>query len=328
MRSEELRRILENVVEEIKLGDDVGIMLSGGLDSSAIACLILNKGHRLRAISASFKGYDFYDESYYVEKIKEKYPLLEVNYVTPLRIDLIEELKNLLNAIKKPITSGSPLLQYFIMKKAKELGLKSIIYCQWPDELLAGYDYFLPIKAKEDLKKLRFRQAYINIKEYIYRSKKIGEDKIYLRIIYYILKSSDLLDEVKKRMNGVLELIDIANNTAKIFGLNLIMPYGDRRFIEFSKSLNSDELVYDGYTKLILRKAVQDIVPKEIIERKVKFGFFAPEKFWLLDNKENLEKIESQDFKKEFEKFLKNPNRRFYPRLWYSLSKYLLEKDK
>jgi len=319
--AKELRDLLEEILSRIPDDNQTGIMLSGGLDSSIVACILLNDKRKLRSISASFKGYPLYDETKYVESIKNKYPNLEVNYISPLDIDLLKELKNLIEIIQRPINSGSFLLQYLIIKKAKELGIKNLIYCQWPDELLGGYNYFLLDRAHDDFLNFKFKDALINIKEYIRRSKSINTDWILAKVIWAILFSKGLRHSLNKSIIKLQSLIDIAQKTAQSLGVNLILPYGEPKIVEFSQKLNLDRLVYRGETKIILREVGFDILPDEILKRKEKFSFFAPDGVWLLKNKDSIQSLDNQEVKRLYNKFLKNPYKRWYRKLWIALSK-------
>jgi asparagine synthase (glutamine-hydrolysing) len=324
--AKQLNDLLTAILGEISINEDTGIMLSGGLDSSSVVCLLLSKGKKLRSISASFKGFSIYDETEYVEAIKEKYPQLEVNYFSPIEIDLIEELKKLMEIIKEPITSGSPLLQYLLLKKAKELGMKNLIYCQGPDELMGGYDPFLLAKAKEDFLRFKISDGIINFIEYIKRSKMVGTDLILLRAIKFFITSKDLKTEMKKSLPNLHHLISIAQKTAQSLGIQLILPYMDQRIIEFCQSLDSDNFIFRGQTKVILREAMADVLPEKILKRKKKFGFFAPDSVWLLKNRKKIETIKDDVVLKEYKKFLKNPNKRWYKQLWIALSNHFLKK--
>lgn len=324
--TKKLRSLLEKILDDIPINKETGLMLSGGLDSSAVACILLKKGKVLRSISASFRGWPMYDETEYIEMIKNKYPQLEINYVTPIEINLLDELRELIEIIKEPIISGSPLLEYLIIKKAKELGMKNLIYCQWPDELMGGYDRFLVVKAKEDFCHLKISDAIINIKEYIQRSKMVGTSLILLRIVKTFVTAGNLRVELNKSIPNIKHLINIAQKMANVLEINLILPYGEQEIIEFCQTLPSDRLVYRGQTKLILREAVADVLPKGILERREKFGFFAPDAIWLLKNRKEIENIDDKRIKKEYKKFLKNPKKRWYKNLWIALSNFYLKK--
>ncbi|HEY0771679.1 MAG TPA: asparagine synthase-related protein, partial [Sphingobacteriaceae bacterium] len=59
------------------------------------------------------------------------------------------------------------------------------------------------------------------------------------------------------------------------------LPFLDYRVVERCVSLPVKFKIRKGWTKYILRKAVDSILPASIVWRKNKFGFEAPEKTWL-----------------------------------------------
>ena len=316
----ELRRLLEWILDNIPDSGETGILLSGGLDSSALACILLSKGRALRSISTSFKGLSMYDETEYVEMTKDRYPRLETNYLTPLDINLLKELRRLIAIIEQPIISGSALLQYLMMKKAKELGLKNLIYGQWADELMGGYDYYLLDKARDNLWHLKVPEAIINILQYVQRARMVGTDLILLRIIKNLVRSKGLRPALNGSIPNIRHLVDIAEKTAKALEINLIIPYADSRIVEFCQTLSPNRLVYRGETKIILREAVVGIVPERILKRKNKFGFFAPDATWLFENRDDIEGLKDKVVDKEYKKLLKNPQKRWHKKLWLALS--------
>jgi len=231
--AKKLRNLLEEIISDIPENRETGIMLSGGLDSSVLSCILLSKGRKIRSISTSFRGYPMYDESEYVEMIETKYPQLEVNYISPIEINLLKELKELVEIIKEPIISGSTILQYLIMKKAKELGIKNLIYGQWADELMGGYDFFLLDKAHDDFCHLKISDTIRNISEYIQRAKMIGTNLIFLRVIKGVIFSKGLRIALDKSIPNIKHLVDVAQKTANALNINLILPYANPKIIDF-----------------------------------------------------------------------------------------------
>jgi asparagine synthase (glutamine-hydrolysing) len=53
--------------------------------------------------------------------------------------------------------------------------------------------------------------------------------------------------------------------------------------VEKTLSLDSDAYIKNGYTKVIMRKALKGILPEKIRLRKDKIGFSTPEKEWFGD---------------------------------------------
>jgi asparagine synthase (glutamine-hydrolysing) len=59
------------------------------------------------------------------------------------------------------------------------------------------------------------------------------------------------------------------------------LPFIDYRLVELALSIDNRFKIKDGWTKYILRKSVEGMVPVDIAWRKNKIGFNAPEKTWM-----------------------------------------------
>jgi len=59
------------------------------------------------------------------------------------------------------------------------------------------------------------------------------------------------------------------------------LPFLDYRCVETALSLPHDFKIKNGWTKYLLRKGIESKLPKEIVWRKNKLGFNAPEQRWL-----------------------------------------------
>jgi asparagine synthase (glutamine-hydrolysing) len=59
------------------------------------------------------------------------------------------------------------------------------------------------------------------------------------------------------------------------------LPFIDFKVLETAVSLNNNLKIKDGWTKYILRKVVNNILPNNVVWRKNKFGFEAPTKSWI-----------------------------------------------
>ena len=64
-------------------------------------------------------------------------------------------------------------------------------------------------------------------------------------------------------------------------GVESRLPFTDYRLVEFVLTLPDDLKLKQGYTKYILRQAVQDILPQEIVRRWQKTRFSCPYDQWL-----------------------------------------------
>lgn len=59
------------------------------------------------------------------------------------------------------------------------------------------------------------------------------------------------------------------------------LPFIDYKVLQAAISTKSKYKIKNGWTKYILRKVVENILPKSIVWRKNKFGFEAPTKTWI-----------------------------------------------
>ena len=64
------------------------------------------------------------------------------------------------------------------------------------------------------------------------------------------------------------------------FSIESRVPFLDHRLVEATLSTPSRQKIHNGETKHILRKAMEDILPSKIANRKDKKGFSNPREKW------------------------------------------------
>jgi asparagine synthase (glutamine-hydrolysing) len=64
-------------------------------------------------------------------------------------------------------------------------------------------------------------------------------------------------------------------------GVEVRMPFLDWRLVTFAFSLPDTSLLGQGYTKLVLRRAMRQTLPPAILNRRDKIGFSLPMSQWL-----------------------------------------------
>jgi asparagine synthase (glutamine-hydrolysing) len=119
----------------------VGIALSGGVDSSAIAALTARTYPGvLQAFSVGYPGRPLNDERDQAKKLARslRIPFHEVELTTEDQSDFFEELVYLRD---DPIADISGFGYYAVSKKARELGVPVLLQGQGGDELFWGYEW-------------------------------------------------------------------------------------------------------------------------------------------------------------------------------------------
>ncbi len=159
----EFRKLFESSISLYTSTEvNFGTALSGGLDSSSIACMykhITRSQTPLNTISTCF--YEEPDnEIEYINEISN-YLSKAGNLVFPDIRELLTDglLKKIVYHQDQPILSGSFFSEYKLYEKASELGLKVMLSGQGADEYLAGYEHFHYFNVMNKLQKLHLVQA-------------------------------------------------------------------------------------------------------------------------------------------------------------------------
>lgn len=142
---EEFRHLLIDSVR-LRLRSDVpvGVLLSGGLDSTSIACIarkILNHDvHAFSGVMGEEKGK--YDEREYIEEVRREADL-PGDYITMRPWEMFEAVREMLHGYDEPICTVSWYSLYLILERIHQKSFKVLLCGHGGDELMAGYmDHF------------------------------------------------------------------------------------------------------------------------------------------------------------------------------------------
>jgi asparagine synthase (glutamine-hydrolysing) len=75
-------------------------------------------------------------------------------------------------------------------------------------------------------------------------------------------------------------LLKYEDRNSMAFSVEARVPFLDYRLVEFVFSLPSHLKIKDGYTKLVLRKGMEGVLPPKVQWRVSKLGFATPERTW------------------------------------------------
>ena len=137
-----IRAALENISELIIRSDvPVGIALSGGMDSSAIAALVSKRYQgAMHAFSVGYPGRPFYDERANAKALADhlSMPFHEVEVSTD---DIVDCFPELIGWQDDPIADISGYGYYAVMRAALEHNVPVMLQGQGGDELFWGYPW-------------------------------------------------------------------------------------------------------------------------------------------------------------------------------------------
>jgi len=357
---------------KIRMRSDVsiGTALSGGLDSSATISAMAHlstgqidygKKDWQHAFVASFPDTPL-DESKYAKMVVDNIGI-EASYIdiNPLKYwDNIEEYFFKFEELY--ITSPIPMLMTY--GGVKQHGIKVTLDGHGADELFSGYGHLLEAlwDSKFNINKIvdilnthintlsHDSQFVISSRRSIYFNYMIR--KLINNIANRGLKSKDSshtnykkLDNFSKYLYVIFHetilptLLRNYDRYSMMNGVEIRMPFMDHRIVSYVNSLPYGSKFGNGYTKKMIRDAMDPYMPKEITWRKSKIGFNTPIvdwmqgdlREWFSDTVHNQTFIESDlvdnqlQLKSEIMSIVDGKNSNYYEaqKCWTELSPYI-----
>lgn len=309
----------------------VGSCLSGGLDSSYISSYAgslhnaRSKDH-FKAITARSIQSDN-DESPYAKMVAD-YANLDWHVASPDTDDYINVLDKVIQIQEEPFGGPSIVMQYYVLKMAKDNNCIVMLDGQGGDETLLGYEryyasYFNTLGLAQKVKflftasnnsKLKISELvkyilYFN--NYSVRRRFLLNKNLFLKKELASLFNNKLLRKIIDKSKNIydLQVFEIQSHQLRTLliyedknsmahSIETRLPFLDYRAVEAAVSMNCDYKINRGWTKYPLRKIGTDhkVLPAEIAWRKNKIGFEAPSKVWLSKKGEYIKLFEASPF--------------------------------
>lgn len=309
-------------VEKRLLASDVpvGILLSGGLDSSCVAAAAVELGHKnFHTFSIGFKGETESNELPYARQVAQY--IGSVHHEIEIdQQDFIQAIPEMVWYTDEPLADLAAIPLYFVSKLAREQ-VKVVLSGEGSDEILAGYNLEKLAQKLAILKGIqmlprwvqklfpyplvkRLREGgYENILKSqgmhitnlfseqekrelcLFSPKQSTQDKI--KAWYKKSDSAEPIDQLQQVYCHswlVEDLLMKADKMSMATSLEIRCPFLDHHLVEWAATLPLSWKLgnfYTGFkTKRILREFAQKRLPKNIINRK-KQGFPVPANQWL-----------------------------------------------
>lgn len=291
----------------------IGTALSGGLDSSATISAMANLSKNSNSYSedwqhafvAAFPGTPL-DESKYAKMVTDHLGIgaTFIN-IEPLKHwNKLEEYFYLFEDLY--ITSPLPMIMLY--ESVKKNGVTVTLDGHGADELLSGYQQgnleslwdarWSPSKTKDILSiyqdsinedKVQYQRTGSSKLYTGYMSKKLGK-----KLLGKKMPSVDNNHPNFKKLDNHAQylyamfhenilptLLRNYDRYAMINSVEIRMPFMDHRIVSFVNSLPYSSKIGNGYTKRIVRDALDPYLPKEVTWRKSKVGFSSPIVDWM-----------------------------------------------
>jgi asparagine synthase (glutamine-hydrolysing) len=296
-----LRKLLEESIEKQiqDIGNQtVGIFLSGGLDSAIVTAILKKFGIKIRAYTLDFGKYGISETSYaQIVANHLDIPLIKVK-ITPKKVK--EILLNTVTALDIPFGDGVTVPLYLLSEIASK-EVQIVFNGENGDQLFAGWTN-KPIIAASIYNSINpnleqdFTQQYLKTFHRLWGyENKIFQPSIYQQISNYSPEkwldealdsqfTTSLLDRLRRAtlmLKGTQNIQPRATNLAQYHNLWLRSPFCDLALSEWTFSVTPELFLQGACEKYILKKAVCDLLPPDIIWRE-KRGMGVPLTDWCL----------------------------------------------
>ncbi|WP_275629156.1 N-acetylglutaminylglutamine amidotransferase [Pseudomonas sp. 273] len=272
-------RVLDSLREAVgirqRAAREVGVLLSGGVDSSLLVGLLHEAGvEDLLTFSIGFEdaGGERGDEFHYSDLIARRYGTRHHQ----LRIaekEVIEQLPAAFRAMSEPMVSHDCIAFYLLAREVSK-HCKVVQSGQGADELFAGYHWYPPmVDAASPLH--AYRAAFFDRSHGEYQSTVRPAMRVedvaqaFVAEHFAMPGASDAVDKAL-RLDSTIMLVDDpvkrVDNMTMAWGLEARVPFLDYRLAELSARIPARFKLGDG-GKQVLKAAARRVIPAEVIDR-------------------------------------------------------------
>jgi asparagine synthase (glutamine-hydrolysing) len=267
---------LKTAVERRRIADvPVGVLLSGGLDSSVVVALLAEAGATdLKTFSIGFdtvgdvKG----DEFRYSDLIAKQFAT-DHHRIRIERERALSALPGAIKAMSEPMMSHDAVAFYLLSEEVAR-HVKVVQSGQGADEIFAGYHWYPPMMrtndAVEEYARVYFDRDHAEMGEALAPSLMNGDySREFVESFFARNGGARPIDDVLALDTQIMLVDDPVkrvDNMTMAWGLEARVPFLDHDLVELAARIPAELKVRDG-GKWILKEAARQVVPAEVIDR-------------------------------------------------------------
>lgn len=273
------RHVLSKVVERHRLAADVpvGVLLSGGLDSSLIVGLLADHVPDLHTFSIGFEdiGGDAEkgDEFEYSDQVVERFQTQHHKYLIP-NSEVLKRLPEAVRSMSEPMVSQDNIAFYLLSEKVSH-DVKVVLAGQGADEVFGGYFWYPKMDATQGSTLDRFRSNYFDRDhaEYLetvtsaYHVHDVSSELAHNELTKPY--ADTFLDEVLRFDVTTLIVDDPVkrmDNMSMAWGLEARVPFLDHELVELAARMPPELRLKEG-GKFPLKAIARGLIPDAVIDR-------------------------------------------------------------
>ena len=318
--ADKLDEVVHESVAAHRIADvKVGSFLSGGVDSSYIAAVLMPD----TTFSVGF-DYNKFNETNYAAELSDKLGIRNRRKLITAD-ECFDAFPDIQYHMDEPQSNPSSVPLYFLAQLARE-EVTVVLSGEGADEIFAGYEWYADTPAMEKFKRLPLgvRRAaaaaakklpYFKGKNFLLKGSERPEDYFFGQALVFPEDEASAVlqpayengplahelaapfyarvkgqDEVTKKqyldMNMWLpgDILLKADKMCMAHSLELRVPFLDKKVLEFAETVPVDYRIQGTDTKIVMRHAANKTLPDEWANRPKK-GFPVPIRYWLREEK-------------------------------------------
>jgi len=254
----------------------VGVLLSGGVDSSLIVGLLAEEGQSgLNTFSIGFETVngEAGDEFQYSDIVASRFGTTHHKIPVDSAQRLLPSLPDCVRAMSEPMVSHD-VIGFFLLSEEVSKHLKVVQSGQGADEVFGGYHWYPPLLESNDagadygrLFRDRDHDEYLSAVHPRFRNGDHAADFIGT---HFGLPGAERSIDKALRLDSTIMLVDDpvkrVDNMTMAWGLEARVPILDHDLVELAARIPA-ELKVAGDGKHVLKEAARRVVPHDVIDR-------------------------------------------------------------
>ncbi len=274
---ERVEAALRGAVDRRMVADvPVGVLLSGGVDSSLIVALLAEAGQKdLMTFSIGFESANNEegDEFKYSDLVAQHYGTKHHKiFVESDR--LIDALPGAINAMSEPMVSYDNVAFYMLSQEVSK-HIKVVQSGQGADEVFGGYHWYPPLQSSNDLTE-DYAKVFFDRDDKTLRSEIAGDylpdHDVSREFVAHHFEQPGADTPVDKalRLDTTVMLVDDpvkrVDNMTMSCALEARVPFLDHELVELAARVPIELKLKDG-GKGVLKDVARKVLPREVIDR-------------------------------------------------------------
>lgn len=291
--SDQVRGALDQAVRlHVRSDVPIGAHLSGGLDSSLVVGLMSQQlAQPVQTFSGAFDEGGRYDERRFIESVVNRWHSPN-HTVTPTADDFRSQALELAWTLDEPAMGAAAFSQFEVCRLVRHSGVTVVNGGQGGDEVFGGYPrYLLPLSRgvtsrakvlvdpaviKAHVRRRMYDGSFGRLVSGLHRDfvHRLGGYRPRRPVV---IPEDPVADQMYFDLRHYLPaILHGEDRLSMAHSIESRVPLLDHRVVELAATIPASEKIPDGHLKGLLRQAVADVVPTDVLERTDKLGFPTP----------------------------------------------------